>query len=195
MVILLNKQLNSADIFKLAMDTHEWSEVEKIMIEFGTLTQPLVSLEHTHIIHTCDWMISYDVFRALWKDFRNMPHMMKQYPQSQLHTRSQHEKISNELHEWYTKNLYPVFVKFIDYAGTIDETKPLYLCICTERGDEYIIRRSVAHDAITDSAFVLLNCEYSRMQDCIPRNKLSHTRESSNVDGEYLLAVIHKPIE
>lgn len=168
----------------------DWSEVDKVMIEFGSFTQPLVTLEHTTIIHDDEIGIGFDVFRALWNLFRNTPQMSEKYPIfTQINPTTPFIEINSHLRDWYNKNMHAVFEKFI--SQDVDKSKPLYLCVCTERGDEYLVRRACINDTLTDRAFMLLNCEYSRMKNCDPRNKLRSVRESSDIPGEYLLAVIH----
>lgn len=171
----------------------EWSEVDKVMIEFGSFTKPLISLEHTTIIHDDEIGIGFDIFRALWNLFRNTPEMVAKYPVGPISKRPVFPliEINSQLREWYDKNLHSVFEKFILQDN--DKSAPLYLCLCTERGDEYMVRRACTDDKLTDRAFMLLNCEYSRMEDCDPRNKLRGARESSDIPGEYLLAIIHVP--
>lgn len=159
--------------------------VDEIMLEFGSFTCAEVSLETVQIIHAPDEIkFNYDLAANLWQIFRQSTYMTDKYGPLNKPT----PPFSQNILEWYEKNIKPVFKQFINIGQDIEG--PYYLCICTESGDEYFVRRSLPNDKFTAGKFMMLNCEFSKMSDCTPRNKL---REVRTEDGEYLLFVIHKP--
>jgi len=166
--------------------TQELSLVDEVMIEFGSLTCAEVSLESVQIIHAePDDSADYKIICALWAKYRRTDAMIEKYgPVSTL-------AILPSAHEVLYRKMVPAFDSFI--KKDTDPTQPLYLCICKESGDEFLIRRALPKDKYTSGRFMTLNCEYSKMDDCTPRNKLKSVRENSDTKGEYLLCVVHVP--
>ena len=167
------------------MQQQELSLVDKIMIEFGSLTCADVSIETVHITHSED-VINFSDFENMWKVFRRSEFMVEKFgpvsdPGPNL----------GKLHDWYRREMIPIFENFISRDNAPDQ--PYYLCICRENGDEYLVRRSLPNDEYTKGKFSILHCRFSEMPDCVPRNKLKATRCAGNIDGEYILTVIHVP--
>jgi hypothetical protein len=159
--------------------------VDEIMLEFGSYTCADVSLETVQIVHIPEEIsFNYKLACDMWANFRRSDNMIDKYGFVQGNPPT----LSAELTEWYTKNIIPAFERFIK-VGT-DVEGPYYLCMCRESGDEYFIRRALPDDKFTRGKFMTVDCQFSKMSDCVPRNKLAGVRTT---DGEYLLFVIHKP--
>lgn len=201
------------------MQARDLSLVDEIMIEFGSFTCADVSLESVKIVyigedkepnphgsdsthssdnnsHTntnsdippaapptnpTDNVLSYQRVQEAWAYFRRTAEMVEKF--GPVEGAVTPPAIYPQLR--------PVFELFV--SRDKDPNQPYYLCICRESGDEYIIRRSLPDDKFTRGKFLILNCEYSKMDDCIPRNKLRQTRIGAGIDGEYLLCIIHIP--
>jgi hypothetical protein len=156
--------------------------VEEGLIEFGSLTCPKVSLEDIRVLHF-DPQIDYAEFSSLWGRFRREDATVAKYgPVAGVGT-------TPNIPTQQYKLLHEVFTKWI--TDDLNREAPYYICFCKENGDEYIIRRSLPNDKYTAGKFMILNCEYSKDPDCIPRNKLKASRESNSVDGEYILVIVH----
>lgn len=166
----------------------EISTVDEIMIEFGSLTCASVSLETVNVVaYSEEKTLSYDDFANIWAQFRRSRKMVELYGDCSTPA----PPIDGELVLWAQKNMFPIFENFI--SRDRDPAKPYYLCICRENGDEHLVRRSLSEDKFTSGKFMILNCRFSEMEDCTPRNKLRATRISSGNEGEYILTVIHVP--
>ena len=166
------------------MEKQELSLVDEVMIEFGSLTCASVTLETVRIIYSPDEQLKYEDFEKMWAVFRRSPMMVEKYGPCS-------GPAPDFSSEWYRKEILPIFENFINRDNTPEQ--PYYLCICRENGDEYLIRRSLPNDKYTKGRFMMLNCRFSEMSDCVPRNNLKSTRISGGVDGEYILTVIHVP--
>jgi hypothetical protein len=161
--------------------------IDEIMIEFGSMTHPKYPpTESTDIVEWYDEnLLSADEFEEMWNLFRRTDEVVEKYgPATSAAVRS----LSDEKFEWYSKNIAPIFAKFI--RNDTGEG-PYYLCICRESGDECLIRRSILHDKFTKGKFLFLKCRYSEMSDCDPRNKLKNVRMEKGIDGEFILFFPH----
>jgi hypothetical protein len=190
------------------------SLVDEVMIEFGSLTCADVSLESVHIVHvetdnanessslgntdmSAKDPADYVTINKLWSFYRRTPPMVEKYGavvttgggNGSVNVRGTGELTDAETALY--KKLCVAFDCFVN--KDTDPTQPLYLCICKESGDEFLIRRALPNDKFTSGKFMMLNCEYSKMSDGSPRNKLKAVRESSGTEGEYLLCVVHVP--
>jgi hypothetical protein len=153
--------------------------VEEGLIEFGSLTCPVVTPERVHIL----WIesaLTYEQFANAWSTYRGTGDVVAKYG---------HVTQSRITHNAEIYNLLlPVFEQFTK-LDTLEG--PYYLCLCNEAGDEYLVRRSLPNDKYTKGKFMTLNCQFSKDPTCVPRNCLRRTREASATDGEYLLVVTH----
>lgn len=177
--------MNGIQVSQSALPPQSSTIIDEIMLEFGSFTCAAVSLDSVQIVHMPEEIsFSYQLACDMWANFRRSPDMVSTYGD----INGSSPTLSPGDAEWYSKNIIPVFKQFIKIGMSVEG--PYYLCICRESGDEYFIRRALPNDKFTSGRFMTINCQFSKMSDCIPRNKLSSVRK---VDGEYLLFVIHKP--
>ncbi len=160
--------------------------VDEIMLEFGSYTCADVSLETVNIVYIPEEIkLTYQIMCDMWANFRRSSAVVEKYglPNGSA------ALMTTDIAVWYRNNIFPVFTKFIELGTHI--IGPYYLCACRESGDEYLIRRALPNDPYTTGKFMTMECKFSKMEDCVPRNKLAQTRGDD--DGEYLLFIIHKP--
>lgn len=160
--------------------------VDEVMLEFGSHTCADVSLDTVRILYIPEEItMTYQLFCDLWLRWRRTPQMVEKYGPTTREEVPQPEYIL----DWYRREFVPVVENFISIGEGV--TGPYYLCACRESGDEYFVRRALPNDPFTSGKFMTVECRFSKMDDCEPRNKLAQTR--GDVPGEYLLMVIHKP--
>jgi hypothetical protein len=168
------------------MESGSGNLVDEIMLEFGSYTCADVSLETVHIVYVpAKIALTYKLMCDMWGNFRRSPFVVEKYGDAT----GPMPILPDEIVSWYKNHIIPVFTKFIEMGMTV--VGPYYLCACRESGDEYFIRRAMQNDPFTAGKFMTIECRFSAMDDCIPRNKLRQTR--GDMEGEYLLFVTHKP--
>jgi hypothetical protein len=161
------------------------SIVDEIMLEFGSHTCADVSLETVRIVYVPPEIeMTYQLTVDMWARFRRSDVMVAKYGPASGDAPALQEHICT----WYEREIVPVLDIFIQHDQV---PGPYYLCVCRESGDEYFIRRALPDDRFTKGKFMTMECRFSKMDDCVPRNKLSRAR--GDVEGEYILFIIHKP--
>jgi hypothetical protein len=168
-------------------------ESTKALVREFNLTNPIAEIQNNH---TVNWNIisdnvnipfSHMIVRRLWAHYR------KTHIDSELCKK--YSKIVSDLPaldpaelKWYHDNNFDTI--FDNFLKCDVNEAPIYLVFCLETGDEILIRRVMSADE--DAYFQIINCEYSKFANTVPRNQLGPIRVQRELSGEMVCVFVSK---